>query len=129
MDRRTDLDRDLVGARRSPSCLLQFEQSVNTHGDDGNTQVFYQQTDPRTEGLKFAVNCVVSFGKHEHTETAVHGLSREGKAVAKAGFTRKGKDIEERYTQEPFSAIEDSQEKIAASGWGAQGFEGFASSR
>src|SRR5439155_8138148 len=95
-DRGPDFDRNLIGARHPSSCLLQIEQSINAHGDDRDSQVFYEQTDSRAESSNVAVRCVVSFGKYEHTKAAVHGLSHEGKAVTKAGFARKRNNIEQR---------------------------------
>src|SRR6266566_9964872 len=88
MGRWTDPDRDLVGLRHSASCLLQFEQSINTHGDDGNTQVVYQQTDPRTEGADVSVGGVVPLREDQDAKAAINGFPCEGEAVAEAGFAR-----------------------------------------
>src|SRR5436309_13210564 len=80
-DWRADLDRDLVGLRHSPSCLLQFEQSINTHRDDGNTQVVYQQADTRPESLKLAVGGVVPLREDQDAKAAIKGFPCEGEAV------------------------------------------------
>ena len=92
-NRRTDPDRDLVRARHSPSCLLQFEQSINTHRDDGNTQVVYQQADTRPESLKLAVGGVVPLREDQDAKAVINGLSSKSEALAKAGFARKRKKV------------------------------------
>ena len=82
-DWRTDLDRGLVGLRHSPSCLLQFEQSINTHGDNRNTQVVYQKTYTGAERSNLAVGGVVPL-REDQDAKAAKDLQRAGVRVHSA---------------------------------------------
>src|SRR4029077_15919825 len=51
--------------------------------------------------------------ENEDAVSAVHRLSGEGKTVAEPGLAGQRKKIEQRHTQEPLEAIENSGKQVA----------------
>src|SRR5208283_5764312 len=81
--------------------------------EDGYAQVIREQAYSTAEGLELAVGGVLSFGKHQNAVAAVHGLSGIGEALAEAGLSRQGKEVQQRHRERPTNAIVDCVEPHA----------------
>src|SRR5579872_723095 len=65
MYRIADAYRDGVAWREMFSRLLEGEESIDAHGDDGQVEPLRQQSDAAAEGAHVAVGCAAAFGEDD----------------------------------------------------------------
>ena len=73
------------------STSLDFEQSVNSYGDDRDAQFGSEQPDSSAKRLQLPIGCVFALRKNQHTVAAIDGFSgiREAPGESRAPGQRK----------------------------------------
>jgi hypothetical protein len=92
---RTHTNRDLSRQGKLPAGLLHFEQTINTHGNHGNSQAVGQNSDAGLEWKHLARRGVVTFRKDEHAVSAIDALACISETLTKSRLARQGKDVQE----------------------------------
>src|SRR5215469_18579614 len=99
-----------MGASCALVRLLYLEKAVDAHGNDGNSEIVRQQSDPGAKTAQIAVGCVMAFGEDKDAVPAIHRFPGKRKTLAESCLARERKQVEQRDSGEPLYAIEHPQE-------------------
>src|SRR5579871_4479393 len=116
----TDFYFDLSRQSKFFPGLLQLEEPVDAHRHNGNLQIVCQQANTCPEGEHFSVLSMMAFGKHKNAVAAIDRFAGIGEALAKSGFSRQGKQIQQRHAQSPLRTIITFSNETSGCGRSAQ---------
>src|SRR5581483_200910 len=111
-----------------PSCLLDLEETIDTHWYDGNPQSIGQDTDARSKWKQVAGCCVASLGKDEDVVATVSRFCCILEALLEPSLSRQRKYVQKSRAQCPFDAVVHFLEKWAINGRRPQQLHSFATS-